>query len=487
MNLQPGNAAAHHADPSNDASVHIIGAGPAGLTAAYELCKQGLRPVVLEASCETGGISRTVEYRGYHLDIGGHRFYTKVPEIEALWHEVMGTAFLKRPRLSRIYYDGRFFKYPLEVADALSQLGLRESAHIVLSYLKAQIFPRQPEESFEDWVINRFGARLYETFFRAYTEKVWGISCKQIRADWAAQRIKDLSVLSVVRAMLFGNRGRVKSLIEEFHYPVLGPGLMWQRFAEEVVRAGGELRYEQPITRIEISAGRVVAVQTASGERIPVEQLITSMPLAQLIQALEPAAPPEVLEAAASLRYRDFLIVGLILDEPAMFPDNWIYVHSEAVQVGRIQNFKNWSSAMVPDEETSCLGMEYFCNEDDELWKKGDAQLIQQAYQELEKLGLRRGARLLDGFVVRQHKAYPVYDDTYRAALEVIIPYLASIPNLQTIGRNGLHRYNNQDHSMLTGILAARNILGESHNLWEVNTERSYYEIFTLEVKARGS
>jgi len=461
--------------------VVIIGAGPAGLTAAFELVKHEIKPLVLEKGATVGGIARTEQYRGYRFDIGGHRFYTQIPEVQGLWLEMLGDDFVKVPRLSRIVYRGRFYNYPIELANAFYNLGPVESLRILLSFLRWRLFPHPVEENFEQWVTNRFGRRLFLRFFKTYTEKVWGIPCDQIRAEWAAQRIKGLSLLAAVRNSLIG-AAAVKTLIKEFDYPVLGPGMMWERFRDRVEQGGGRVEPGTEILGLRHEGGRITGVSArrdGQAREIACGHVLSSMPLAELILQLDPPAPPEVRAAARGLSYRDFILVGLILKRDGLFPDNWIYVHTPGVKVGRIQNFRNWSAAMVPEPGKTCLGMEYFCTRGDELWEAPDAELITLARRELAGLGLAGEDDVEDGVVIRQPKAYPVYDAEYRAHLTVIRGYLGTIENLQTIGRNGMHRYNNQDHSMLTAILAVRNILGESHDLWDVNTERSYYEEFS--------
>ncbi|MCF6290799.1 MAG: FAD-dependent oxidoreductase [Desulfobacterales bacterium] len=462
----------------NKEPVLVIGAGPAGLAAAFQCTRRSRRVRVLEAADRVGGISRTEEYKGYLFDIGGHRFFTKIKRIDRLWREMLGNDFIRVARMSRIYYQGRFFNYPLECANALINLGLIESVLIVLSYLRAQLKTRGEEDTFEQWVCNRFGRRLYATFFKTYTEKVWGIPCHEIRADWAAQRIKGLSLTVALANALFGGRN-TKSLIDAFDYPVRGPGLMWQRFQEAIEAADGEVRLNTEVVRLEHDQGRVgMVVSRCQGKtrRFSVEQVISSIPVTRLVQLLDPPPPEPVLAAARGLSYRAFLIVCLIVDRADLFPDQWIYVHSSEVRVGRIQNFKNWSAAMVPDPGTTSVGMEYFCNQGDDTWDMADNDLIRLAAAELGFLGLAEPGEVVDGCVIRQPGAYPVYDRDYRQHLAVIRQYLAGFANLQTVGRNGTHRYNNMDHSMQSGLLAAENLEGAGHDLWVVDEDDEYLE-----------
>ncbi len=389
----------------------VIGAGPAGLTTAYELHKLGVSSVTLERADRVGGISRTETYKGYRFDIGGHRFFTKVPEVQTLWYEVLGSDLIKVPRLSRIYYDGRFFNYPLEPLDTLSKLGLRYSLMVIASYLRIKLFPLPQEDNLEEWVINRFGKRLYYTFFKTYTEKVWGIPCTQIQADWAAQRIKGLSLKRAITNALF-KVNNTKTLITEFDYPILGPGMMWERVQELLEQWGNPVHLNTEVVRIEREGDRVLRVVARQhGQTIVTtgDHFVSSMPVTALLHKLDPLPPQYVLTAARSLSYRDFLIVALVVNQPELFPDNWIYIHSPAFQVGRIQNFKNWSPAMVPDLSKTCLGMEYFCNQGDPLWELSDTELLDLAAREVVNLGLVEGLdKVEDGTVIRQHKAYPV-------------------------------------------------------------------------------
>ncbi|MFC1868791.1 NAD(P)/FAD-dependent oxidoreductase [Thermodesulfobacteriota bacterium] len=462
----------------NNKPVVIIGAGPAGLTAAYEFIKMGIGPIVLEKADKVGGIARTESYKGYYFDMGGHRFFTKIEMVNRLWQEMLGDDLLKVSRMSRIYYRGRFFHYPLELLNALFNLGLIESILIPLSYLGAQIRPYPKEETFEQWVSNRFGRRLYRTFFKTYTEKVWGIPCGEIKADWAAQRIKGLSLIAAVVNSLLDTQ-KAKTLINEFEYPLRGPGMMWQRFKEVVEAEGGQVWLNTEMTGLRLKNGSIVSVDYIKDDKtieLPVGHLISTMPINRLASMLKPNAPDKVVGAANKLSYRSFIIVILIVDKKDLFPDQWIYIHSPDVRVGRVQNFKNWSEAMVPDLNKTSIGMEYFCNEGDNIWSMTDADLKETASRELSQLGLADLNDIIDGYVVRQPNAYPIYDDAYKDNLKIIRDYLGGIDNLQTIGRNGLHRYNNMDHSMLTGILAVQNYCGANHDLWDVNEEEEYLE-----------
>jgi protoporphyrinogen oxidase len=461
-------------------SVIIVGAGPAGLTAAYESLKKDLRPTVVEKSGQVGGIARTELYQGYRFDIGGHRFFSHFESIQRLWQEVLANDFIKVSRSSRIYYKKRFYKYPLSLSNAIRNLGLWEGLLILGSYLKAKMRPHTQEDTIDEWITHRFGERLYRTFFKTYTEKVWGIPCSEIRSDWAAQRIKGLSLRRVLfDAISGGNNNGAKTLIREFHYPVFGPGMMWQSMQKLIEQQSGEVLLNAEVVRMKHASGKIQAVAVKqSGKEICLsgKAVISSLPLDELILLLDPPPPEPVLRAAERLRYRDFILVGLIVNKSKLFPDNWIYIHSPEVKVGRIQNFKNWSAAMVPDSDKTSLGMEYFCSEGDETWRMSDTELIHLAKLELQKLGLASAAAVEDGVVFRQPKAYPVYNSDYRQNIQTVRSFIETIDNLQTIGRNGLHRYNNQDHSMITAIKAIANLMGESHDLWSLNTDSAYYE-----------
>lgn len=462
--------------------VVIIGAGPTGLTSAYELNKVGRQTIIFEKGSIVGGIARTENYKGYGIDIGGHRFFTKVPEVEQMWHEVLGDDFLRRDRLSRIYYNKKFFYYPIRFLDALLKLGLAESIRIGLSYIRARIHPYPKEENFEEWVSNRFGKRLYEVFFKTYTEKVWGIPCTEIKAEWAAQRIKGLSLTTAIKnALVQSENHGVKTLIDAFHYPRRGPGMLWTRVQQLIEAQGHRVILESDVVELCLKGQRIKQIKAAGPNgliTVSGDHFISSMPLSELILKIKPAPPPAVVEAAQKLSYRDFLTVALIIRRDDIFPDNWIYVHSPDVQVGRIQNFKNWSPDMTPESQpgTTCVGLEYFCTENDALWQMDDADLIALGREELARVGLAPEEDVIDGVVYRQPKAYPVYIGEYKEYLQTLKSFINSIENLQTAGRNGLHMYNNQDHSMLTAMLAVKNILGERHDIWSVNTERSYHE-----------
>jgi protoporphyrinogen oxidase len=465
--------------------VVVIGAGPAGLTAALQLAELGVPVLVVEANQRVGGLAQTVEYKGFRFDIGGHRFFTKVPAVRELWRSMLGSDFLNRPRLSRILFDGKFFDYPLKPVEALFNLGIFRIIAILASYLRVKVRPIHPEVSFEDWVTNRFGRRLFRLFFQTYTEKVWGIPCRAISARWAAQRIQGLSLRTAVVNMLAPRLNRrpdrqVRTLVDEFEYPRLGPGMMWEAFAARIEQLGGSVLLNARVSALVHDGGTVhgVRIEHADGRRREqaAANVISTMALTHLVKSLGPTTPPSVRQAALGLKYRDFITVAVVVDRPHLFPDNWIYIHDPSVRVGRIQNFKNWSADMVPDPSKTCLGLEYFCTVADDVSSLSDGQLVELAKTELKTIGLVDPRWIIDATVVRVPKAYPVYDEDYDKSVSAIRAYVRGFANLQTIGRNGTHTYNNQDHSMVMGMLAVRNLFGEAHDVWSMDQPDEYLE-----------
>ena len=474
--------------------VVCIGAGPACLTAARRLATEGADVTVLERDPQhVGGISRTEHYQGFRFDVGGHRFFSKSAEIEALWDDILGDQLITRPRKSRIFYNHKLFDYPLRAFDALTKLGIFESFLCIASYAKARMFPIKNPQTFEEWVTNEFGHRLFTIFFETYTEKVWGMKCREISADWAAQRIKGLSLGGAMKSALkpkwvsrMGSPDKVKAktLIESFRYPKLGPGQMWEAAADQVREMGGTVSLGMDVDCLQYdaeSAEWTVCATDTSGEtrEFVCDHVISSAAIAELADYLRPAPPEAVLGAAHALRYRDFLTVALIVKDVDCFDDNWIYIHDSSVKVGRIQNFKSWSPHLVPDPDLNCLGLEYFCFSGDGLWESDDEALIRLADEELIQLGLVTAGHVVDGTVIRQPRAYPVYDENYEDRISLFREWLEKdMPGLHLIGRNGMHKYNNQDHAMMTGLLTAENILsGEMrYDVWEVNQDAEYHE-----------
>ena len=516
----------------------IIGAGPAGLTAALELARRSdIRPLVLEASGDNGGISKTIDHHGNRIDIGGHRFFSKSDRVMAWWLEILplqrapggmpleldiryhqrarpvavpadgpdpereDEVMLVRHRVSRIFYDGKFYDYPLSLnLTTLAHLGPGRVMRIGLSYLRARLFPIRPERSLEDFFINRFGRELYATFFRDYTEKVWGVPCHRISAEWGAQRIKGLSIGKAIghalrglfrRRRSLGQKDTETSLIEHFLYPKYGPGQMWDTVARKVTEAGGVVRYHHKVVGLKHDGRRIQAAiveDLASGRRqeIAGEWFFSTMPVKDLVAGLQPPAPAAVRQVAEGLVYRDFITVGLLVRRLALgddgggvgVPDNWIYIQEPHVKIGRLQIFNNWSPYMVRDPDTVWLGLEYFCDEGDALWSMDDRDFIDFAAGELETLGIIRAGDVLDSVLVRMPKTYPAYFGSYDQ-MPVIRAFLDPIENLFLIGRNGMHKYNNQDHSMLTAMTAVEQLLRgdpDKAPIWAVNTEMEYHE-----------
>lgn len=466
----------------NKSDVIIFGAGPSGLAGATKLIKNNRSVTIFEREKLVGGISKTIEFKGNRFDLGGHRFFTKSKEVNDLWDETLGDDFLVRPRLSRIYYQNKFFDYPIKAMNALFGLGIFTSTQVMLSYLVTKIFPHKEEKTFEQWVSNRFGKKLFNIFFKTYTEKLWGIPCDQIQAEWAAQRIKGLSMMSAIKNALFPDKsGKIKTLIDEFKYPKFGPGMMYEKMAENVTTKGAQLFKEHSVVKINHDNFTVksVVVEDATGleKEFSADHFLSSMPITELVKRLSPAAPSEVLEASQKLTYRSFITISVILKSQAAFPDTWIYIHSPEVKMGRIQNFRAWSPFMVPNKDQTALGLEYFCTEGDDFWNMKNDDLLKLGMQELEKIGLGKQADFVDGFVARVPKAYPVYDATYPENIKIVREYLEKFTNLQPIGRYGMFKYNNMDHSILTGIYAADNILDASKkDIWNVNADQEYHE-----------
>jgi len=471
--------------------VVCLGAGPAGLTAAYLLSKAGVAVTVIERDpTYVGGISRTVSYKGFCFDIGGHRFFSKSRSVEDLWDEILGPDMLVRKRKSSIYYRRKLFDYPLRAFDALSKLGICEASLCVGSYLRARLMPNVPPRNFEEWVTNQFGARLFRTFFQTYTEKVWGMKCTEISAEWAAQRINGLSLARAIWNAFAPQRSAssreriVKTLIDRFRYPRKGPGMMWEAAAARIRANGGEIVMGMDVTECafdETTNQWSVGAVDRNGRRhaFAADHVISSIAITELVAGLRPAPPQSMRDASKGLNYRDFLVVALMVRDEDIFDEHWIYVHDPGVKVARIQNFKSWSPEMVPDSSFTCLGLEYFCFENDGLWSMSDDELIRLARNELAELGIAGPQDVRDGHVIRQCKAYPIYDAHYQAHIGTVRSHVAaSYPNLHLVGRNGMHRYNNQDHAMMTAMLTVKNILAGAmiYDVWNVNQDAEYHE-----------
>lgn len=463
----------------------IIGAGPAGLATGYELTKRGQKVLILEKENIVGGLCQTIDYKGFKFDLGGHRFFTKNQEVQRFWEEIMGVDFLLRPRLSRVYYQKKFFAYPIKLFDALPKLGLWQSFLSGLSLLRVRlerIFRKKEEITFEDWVVNRFGRRLFNHFFKSYTEKMWGVSVKELGSDWAAQRLKDMSLWQMIKSLVFKpEAGKIKSMIEEFHYPRFGPGQLYEKVAQKIEEMGGQVRLGVEMVEI-VSEGenvKKIIIKNKNGEREEVfgDEFISSAPLDEMIKMIQPEVPANILALVKKMRFRSFFDVCLVVNKKDVFPDNWIYVHEPEVQLLRVQNFKNWSPAMATGENQTPIGAEYVCWKTDELWKMNEVEQIKLATKELEQIGLLKAVLVEGGVVMKNKTAYPVYHLDYKEDLKEIFDYLAKFKNLQTIGRAGLYRYNNMDHSILTGFYAARNVLGEHLDVLAVNADNEFHEL----------
>lgn len=461
----------------------IMGAGPAGLSAGYRLIKDGIDTVIFESDSQVGGISKTIKYKDYFFDLGGHRFFTKVDEVNSLWNEVLGEDFRKTPRLSRIYYNNKFFNYPLTPVNALFGVGLINTAAILGSYLKAKIFPYPQEETFEEWVTNRFGKKLYSMFFKTYTEKVWGIPCSLIQAEWSAQRIKGLSLFKAIMNALFKSKKRsIATLIDQFDYPVFGPGMMYNQMKSKIEERGGTVNLDSRVIRVNHKDFKIISIEYVDKDgNTKVQEgsdFISSIPVTELMHILNPTPDKVITDAADKLTYRSIITIDVIINKRDVFPDNWIYIHSPDVKLGRIQNFKNWSSSMVPDPGKTSLGLEYFCNENDELWNTPDNELFSLAASEIEKIKICSPAEIEDYAVIRVPKSYPVYCKGYKEFILKIEGFVKKFSNLQLTGRYGLFKYNNMDHSILTGLQAANNIIQGDYvfDTWTVNTDEEYHE-----------
>ncbi|MBU1122033.1 MAG: NAD(P)/FAD-dependent oxidoreductase [Candidatus Omnitrophota bacterium] len=471
---------------SGSKKVVIVGAGPAGLAAAYELCRNNVSVFIIEKESRAGGICKTIEYKGFKFDVGPHRFFTKAKFIEKLWKDILADDFLICNRVTRIFFKGVFFLYPIKLLDVLKQIGIAESLFILGSYLRAKLFyGKRGDDSFRDWVVKRFGERLYRMFFKGYTEKIWGLACDEISSEWAAQRIKGLSVVSVIKNAVLGNRAtKVKSLIDKFYYPKYGAGQMYNYLLTRALERGVGGQYNSEPVKIEIIDNKVKSISFKDKDgRVKTENidhLINSMPFSEVFTLLTPRPPQNILESAARLRYRSLIDVCLIVKGDCDFKDQWLYIHDSGVNTSRVQIYKNWSPEMMPKGDLRVsVGLEYFCFKDDDFWAKDDIEIIDLAKDELLKLGLFSDLAVVDdGFVVRVPYAYPVYTGSYNEDMKVLREYIDKIDNLQMVGRCGMYRYNNMDHSMITGMYAAVNIIKgrKKYNIWEVNDEKQYLE-----------
>ncbi len=465
--------------------VVIIGAGPAGLGCAYELVenRQGRDVLVLEKNDSVGGLSRTINYKGNYFDVGPHRFYTKNNEVLSLWKKIGGKDLITDSRLTRIYYNNKFFLYPVQFKDVILKLGLKENFLCGVSFLQAKIMLRKLEpKTFEEWITKNFGSKLYRMFFKTYTEKVWGIPCKKIGASWATQRIKNMSFLEAFKTSVLGQRSRkAKSLVDHFYYPNLGSGQMYRKLAGDISRAGGQISLTSKVTKLIRKNKTIVAVeynQNGKMMSIPVSHLFSSMPLTELVSLLSPKADPQILKAAQKLYFHDHITVNLIIKQKNIFLDNWIYIHASEVEMARIANFGNFSAKMVQNKNHSAVCAEYFVFQNEKLWKLSDKEIIDLASAELEKIGLVSREDISEGFVARETESYPTYYLGYEKYYEKIKNYVNGFTNLQAIGRGGMYKYNNMDHSIYSGMLGARNLISgkKQYDLWSINEDAEYLE-----------
>jgi len=477
------NQEVNYVNPPHKAeTIYVLGAGPAGLASAYNLTKQGYSVVVVEREAKVGGLAKSIEYQGFILDYGPHRFFTKIAPVLQLWDEVLGTDQVLVNRLTRIFYGGRYFSYPLKDFETLLVLGPLESFKIIASYSKSQLFPNRYPRNFAEWVTGKFGKRLFEIFFEGYTEKLWGIPCTEISTDWASQRIKGLSLLKAIRNALLGNDGKVKTLIDEFQFPKLGSGQLYENIHKYLQRHNQTVLLNTEVVQIHHDKFQVKQItlkdcQTGTEKTVTCDGVISSIPINLLVQLLNKPAPEQVISSAKSLRFRNTILVYLIVECGNLFPDNWLYINDPDVMLGRVTNFANWSKEMLPNEYQTPLCCEYWCNIDDSMWHRSEAELLAQAESELKKIGLLHNEQVSGGFIVRLPRTYPIYAGNYKQALASIQSYMQQFSNLQLVGRYGAFKYNNQDHSLLMGILAAENISTPGkHDLWAVNSDSEYQE-----------
>lgn len=457
--------------------IAVIGAGPAGITAAYQLAKGGADVHLYEAGDQVGGLAKSIDLWDQTVDLGPHRFFSSDKNVNSLWLEVVGEDYAMVDRLTRILYKNKFYYYPLKPFDALGKLGLFEAARCMLSFVAEKIRPTKQTGSFESWVTGRFGKRLFQIFFKTYSEKLWGIGCDELDADFAAQRIKKLSLFEVVKnAITAGKNNKHKTLVDQFAYPLDGTGMVYNRMKARIEENGGKVFMSTPVQQVNVNKGIVSGLQLVNGEIREYDQIISSMPLTQMVARL-PEVPKHILELNRKLKFRNTILVFLQIDAVDLFPDNWLYIHSDDLEVGRITNFQNWVPEINKGQDKTILVLEYWCYDQDEFWTRDEGQIIDLAKKEIRATGLAKDAAILNGKVVRLPQCYPVYNRGYKENLKPVEDYLSQIDGLSVIGRYGAFKYNNQDHSILMGMLAAENLLkGKNHNLWDINTDYDSYQ-----------